>query len=660
MANEFEAYRPQSASAARPASGQYQNQPGTGAVSGSGAAHTGGASSQGDSSAALSKGQILRGQVTNITAREITLQLDNGRSMTARYENGVELGIGDHARFRVLSSDSQGIFLKTFNEGEGAAQDTAAYKALEAASLPVSPRNVMLVSSLLQNGMPVHKQMIGAILQQSYRNPDISLQNLVTMNRYGLPIDPETTRWFENYSDMEHQLLPQMQQVTDELLAMADHLLASGDLGGAAALYGGVLSSFDGSRLDAAFPGGAADGSLASGAAAQAGIAALFPDASDRAALLRLFPDGVLTLGAAEAILNGSMSPEDLLSLIEDTFPAEKIQENALLRAAISAAMPEAGQNAAAQAGSEADLSAFLALLNAAFPEEAPYQPLGAGAAAANGEGSPARDTAAGAAAANGKGVSARDTAALLSRFSEALQAHPPAEKALALLSHPGLERLTKELIRSNWTLTPQEVLRKDSVSELYSRMYSQLSKMQESVSMAAAQGDLSGNLSGNLSDMQQNLNFMNTLNELYNYVQLPVRLSGQEAHGDLYVYGRKRSVTPADDGSVSCLLHLDLSRLGSMDIRIRMENHQVQAKFYLEDADSARLIESHLPELDEAVAAHGIQMKSELIRGRVRKNSQSEKDKAQDNPRFDFVHDFIEADNPAQGVRRYSFDIRA
>ena len=168
--------------------------------------HSSASASVGDHTAAsLQKGQTVRGQVTNITARDISLQMENGQNLTARYNDALDLLIGDQASFRVLSADEQGIILRPLYPGsQGASKaDATILKALDAAALPVTERNVALVSALLKNNMPIHAPMLNAILQQAFRNPDISIENLVSMNRMGLPIEPDTTQWFENYCNLE-------------------------------------------------------------------------------------------------------------------------------------------------------------------------------------------------------------------------------------------------------------------------------------------------------------------------------------------------------------------------------------------------------------------------------------------------------------------------
>ncbi len=143
----------------------------------------------------LSKGQVFSGQVTNISPGELTLELENGQTLTAKYDNNSELSIGDGARFKVVDRENGQITLKTLQSGN--TLDNVVYKALESSGLPFSSKNEELVTALLKNEYPVSKQMINGMLQQSLKNPDISMSNLVLMNKAGLDINPESTKLFE-------------------------------------------------------------------------------------------------------------------------------------------------------------------------------------------------------------------------------------------------------------------------------------------------------------------------------------------------------------------------------------------------------------------------------------------------------------------------------
>ncbi len=69
-------------------------------------------------------------------------------------------------------------------------------------------------------------------------------------------------------------------------------------------------------------------------------------------------------------------------------------------------------------------------------------------------------------------------------------------------------------------------------------------------------------------------MNFMNQLNQAYTYVQVPLKMSGQNANGELYVYTNKKESERSGCGA-ECFLHLDLEHLGSTDVSVKMQKHR-------------------------------------------------------------------------------------
>ena len=113
--------------------------------------------------------------------------------------------------------------------------------------------------------------------------------------------------------------------------------------------------------------------------------------------------------------------------------------------------------------------------------------------------------------------------------------------------------------------------------------------------------------------NLSQNIDFMNQLNQMYAYVQLPLKMSGNDAHGDLYVYSNKKHMA-SDDGSVSALLHLDMNNLGPLDVYVRMTDRKVNTNFYLADEPCIDLIMDHIDELTMRLNKRGYTMNYQVL----------------------------------------------
>ncbi len=215
-------------------------------------------------------------------------------------------------------------------------------------------------------------------------------------------------------------------------------------------------------------------------------------------------------------------------------------------------------------------------------------------------------------------------------------------------LSGRGLKELLAAGLEEKYSIEPKELLEKGSVDKLYRQIASDM----ESISAKVAQNTpvAAQTVQNATSQVQNNLEFIREVNQMYTYIQLPLKLSGQNATGDLYVYRNKKRSAEEEDGELSAFLHFDLEHLGSTDISIKMKNRNVDTKFSMEDDVSFQLIEDNIHLLQEKLEELGYNCQIQVT-GEGRK--------------VNFVDDFLKQDVPKGNVSggemlRYSFDVRA
>lgn len=216
-------------------------------------------------------------------------------------------------------------------------------------------------------------------------------------------------------------------------------------------------------------------------------------------------------------------------------------------------------------------------------------------------------------------------------------------KKALqTLLSGRELQGILKETLESQWELRPQDLTKEHSVRQLYERLDRQMQQLEEVVK---AQGNTHSGLEQTVADIRANVNFMDQLNQVYHYVQLPLRMSGHRANGELYVYTNKKALQEADQ-EITAFLHLDMEHLGSTDVSLRLWQKEITTNFYIEDDLSYAVLCEHLPELEKRLEEKGYTCNLKVTN---------------EPKKMDFVDDFLKKDQPPTGkLRRYSFDMRA
>lgn len=186
----------------------------------------------------------------------------------------------------------------------------------------------------------------------------------------------------------------------------------------------------------------------------------------------------------------------------------------------------------------------------------------------------------------------------------------PHREELFKALEGREFKSLLKNEMGKQWMLLPEEVAKEHSVDKLYERLNSQMNRLSQALAQSG-RGDTP--LAKTVSNVGNNIDFMNQLNQMFTYVQLPLKMQGKNANGELFVYTNKKSLAKKD-GSVSALLHLDMESLGSLDVHVSLTNQKVSTKFYLQDDSALDLIAQNIGMLNDRLEKRGYSMNAEFI----------------------------------------------
>ena len=99
----------------------------------------------------------------------------------------------------------------------------------------------------------------------------------------------------------------------------------------------------------------------------------------------------------------------------------------------------------------------------------------------------------------------------------------------------------------------------------------------------------------------------------MFNYIQLPLKMSESDSHGDLYVYSNGKKKFEQGD-TVSAILHLDMDNLGPVDVYVKMKDNNVKTNFYVADEEILDLIEEHLDMLTERLQKRGYNVQAKMM----------------------------------------------
>ena len=543
----------------------------------------------------LEAGSVFEGTVSSVRGGKVTLALSTGQQIVAQLDGKVRLTIGLPMFFQVKSNEGGIMAIRPYN-GNGTGGNPILLNALTSAGVPVTERNLEMVNAMMQRQMPINKQSILDMIKVVSTYENTSVQTLVDMTRLGLPVDGELAAQFEKYQQNDYAIVGKMDTVLEQVV----------DLLGSEELSPGQAVDINQKLFDMAvrpdFTSQAAIDDveqflLGKSDAKQEGVTLE----------LHLTPQNTAeTVPFANQVLKDVFSEEQLMNLTKLLQSTPSLVENPELF------VTESGEEIFVDTLSE----------EGSFPDKM-QESIGQTA-----------------------GKQTLNSELTVEEFLKSVQDNLTNKQEFGFLGVQKLfsgreyRFLLKNVMQEQWLLKPEE-LKSEKVSETYERLIRQLDQMEQ---LVKATGTDQSKLLETTADIRSNVEFMNQINQVYTYVQLPLKLTGQQANGDLYVYTNKKNLNDPD-GELSAFLHLDLENLGSTDVSVKMQKKHVKTNFYFSDDGSYDLIQKHLPLLEARLNKKGYTCTFTV--------SNEEK-------KVDFVNDFLRKDLPSAGtLHRYSFDVR-
>ena len=238
--------------------------------------------------------------------------------------------------------------------------------------------------------------------------------------------------------------------------------------------------------------------------------------------------------------------------------------------------------------------------------------------------------------------ISATDTLAAIKNSI----AHSDSTLTQNLFQTEAFRTLFQNVLLDSFTISPHRLSKTNEPDSFYQSMEQKMNSFETLINTTLSGSD-SGQLSGQAHDMQGNIDFMKSLNQAFAYMQLPLKLQNQNAHGDLYVYTKKDKMKQ-NPQKLSLMLHLEMDHLGTVNVRLEKDHQNIKADFHLEKEDSLRLIERNTHLLTDSLTEKGY-----TCQVQVQPLTQSE------TPVQDFLNAKV-TPSASHEMKRFSFDIRA
>ncbi len=597
----------------------------------------------------LDTGERISGKIISMSdengTKNVQVRLNDNSVINARLSDGMSLKEGQFVSFEVRGASRSQITLTPLYENTSI--DPTALKALAAAGLEGNQQNITMVRAMMENGMSIDKESLNSMHQAIQSNPGADVSSLVQMKALNIPINEQNINQFESYKNYEHQVVETMDQIMDELPEAYNELVQNGDPKTANDLYGNILKMISegfqqmeengqGEQTGQAVGQGAPNSSgeqaavtseqnvvnseqNLQGAASDTTQTLINGDAKTADTVAETIVSGegeasneVVGEGGKASDVQSSEKSQDLQNggkiadALREENPSDIKQDvrdiaTGQEKASANAAVNDNGTNAATGMPPKTiTLSNNLASLIKDIRTDAGLT------------GSEVMKLA----EAAGKGESVEvDRAQLMKELSDAFSQNAHTSEAAGkafskIFSNDEYNKIMKDSLKDQWMLEPKDVGSKENVESLYNRLNTQAKQLTDNLTHILGSDSKAAQSAASL---QSNIDFMNQLNEMFHYVQLPLKMADQDAHGDLYVYSNgKRKFEPGE--TVSAILHLDMDNLGPIDVYVKMKNTDVKTNFYVADEEIIDLIADHIDILNERLNKRGYTMDAKMM----------------------------------------------
>lgn len=583
----------------------------------------------------LSSGSVFEGTVSSVKNGKVTLALSDGQTITARLSGKVPLSQGTPMFFQVKSNDGATIEIKPYT-GAGSGGNPILTNALTEGTVPVTERNLAMVDAMMKEQMPIDKQSLLNMARIANMNPGVDITTVVNMTKLGIPVSPEMAAQFENYMTDEHAILQEMDQAMNELA----------DLAGSSDLTPNQAVQMNHKILSILLPEQTATG-------APVNTEGQIETSGQTMAEGQIVTGGQIT--AEGQIVTGGQTTAEGQILTDGRLGAEEQTVNGEQTTTAEQAIQEGtGGQALGDVLSEQQFSSLGRLLQnipslvestKLFPEAMELDifidTLEDESVAQNLMTEDAAWKAADGKTALDKNLTVSD---FLRTVSQILSENngTASQSIQKLFGSDAYKSLLRNVMEQQWLIQPEALKQEKKISQLYEKLEQQMRQVEDALKEA---GITKTRFPETAAEVRGNIEFMNQLNQAYTYVQVPLKMSNQNANGELYVYTNKKNLRDPD-AELSAFLHLDLEHLGSTDVSVKMQHRNVKTNFYMADDASYDLVEKYLPVLEQKLKDKGYQCTITMTK---------------EEKKVSFGDDFLRKDMPQTGtLHRYSFDVRA
>mgnify|MGYP002772130002 FL=1 len=571
----------------------------------------------------LVPGTTIQGEIIAKNGNEVQIRIDKDTVLQARLEQDVNVEEGQNIRFQVKNN---GTTLTLSPLLTNTAQADNVYKALQMAGLPINESTVAMTDEMMKLGMSIDSRSLQNMFKDVVTHTDASATDVVFLHKMDMPLTESNLRQIQNYTELQHEVVKGMQDVTDALQGLINNSTGGADVAAGVDIAAGADIT---AGADVAAGTDGVDANTLT--QYQNLVKELISDT-----LMGMLPDGA---GAAGDVTGSNPTGVMIGADLAGEAPAGGISGD-VLAAGIS------GADLVGEALADAPMSGNAALIKGVLQDAAFSELLNNGLFTEE-EAAGFLKEASGLLTEKGITLSENTTQEMMKALLDITAGNTQeAESLQRLFSGKVWKNLLESTVKTQWSLTPETLPKEGEVGKVYEKIVKSLHTLNETLQQSGAANTA---LQESITNLSENIDFMNQLNQMYTYVQLPLKMQNGEKNGELYVFTNKRSLAEKD-GEVSALLHLTMEHLGSLDVYVKMNQGKVSTEFTVEKEETLLFLEKNMSILTDRLQKRGYDISCKM----------KVKDEAGE-PENPVERLLTEKQNGAVSVHaQYAFDVRA
>lgn len=533
----------------------------------------------------MSPGETLQGEVVSVNGNEVTLKIADNAVISAKLEQSMNVAVGQKMMFEISNNSNGQVALRALFTN--LAQEQLATNALQMAGIETNGQTAQMISGLMKEGMPIDMQTLQSVYRDIVKYPETDQSLLVHMHKIGMETTPQNVEQFQALVNYEERVAGTINELIHEIPGELKNMAQNGDMDKVMAVTQELVSLI-----------------------------------SEHEAMTT--PEGMQS-----TVLNSEATAENVSG------QNGEVQNTVAGNNAEGTVVSQTGEDATVQ---QSAMDKALAALEEALNPQNQAHTLVDGDETLNAlSGTNIEDAAV--LNANDKILSGVLTKAEYTELANVLEQSGFSKEAVALVKNGNLplnelftalkaelagkdaavagklwdnqafSKLMTKQLQSAWLLDPAEVENGKNVTDFYNRINQQVNSVISSMSQSLAESSV---LTQSLQQFQENVDFLNNLNQFMPYVQLPLKMNGHSATGDLIVYADKKSLAAGKD-TVSAALHLDMQHLGMVDVFVKMQDKNVTTDFCLENEETLNFIAEHIDILSERLERRGYNLNTQM-----------------------------------------------